>query len=67
MFRQLALWLGSMAGVIATLVPAGILALRILLEERVLRAALSDYVTYSARVRWRMVPGLWQGTYSRAS
>jgi len=56
-----------MAGVIATLVPAGILALRILLEERVLRAALSDYVTYSARVRWRMVPGLWQGTYSRAS
>jgi len=55
----LALWLGSLAGVIASLVPAGFLAVRILFEERVLRDALPDYAQYVARVRWRMVPGFW--------
>lgn len=55
----LALWLGSMAGVIASLVPAAVLALRIQLEERMLRAALPEYAAYAARVRWRMVPGFW--------
>jgi protein-S-isoprenylcysteine O-methyltransferase Ste14 len=55
----LALWLGSIAGVLASIVPAGILALRIRLEERVLRAAFVAYVAYAARVRWRLVPGFW--------
>jgi protein-S-isoprenylcysteine O-methyltransferase Ste14 len=32
--------------------------LRIQAEERVLRAT-SDYQSYAARVRWRLVPGLY--------
>lgn len=55
----LALWLGSAAGVLASLIPAAVLALRIVFEERVLRSALPGYTTYSARVRWRLVPGFW--------
>jgi protein-S-isoprenylcysteine O-methyltransferase Ste14 len=55
----LALWLGSMAGVIASVVPVGILALRIHIEERLLQATLPGYATYATRVRWRMVPGIW--------
>lgn len=55
----LALWLGSVAGVAAALVPGALLAARIRLEERVLRAALPGYAAYAARVRWRLVPGVW--------
>ena len=55
----LALWLGSTAGVMASFVPAGILALRVRFEEHLLRAALADYAAYAARVRWRMLPGFW--------
>jgi len=55
----LALALGSSAGVIAAAVPSGILALRIVAEERLLRESLPGYVAYSGRVRWRLVPGVW--------
>ena len=55
----LALWLASLAALCAVAIPAVLLAVRIGLEERVLRDALPDYVAYSQRVRWRLVPGVW--------
>lgn len=55
----LAAWLGSTAGVIASVVPLGILAVRILVEERMLRGRLAGYGEYAARVRYRLVPGVW--------
>lgn len=53
------LWLGSTAGALAALVPIAILAVRIGIEERFLRAELADYDAYAARVRSRLVPGVW--------
>lgn len=45
------------------LVPAGICAavivVRTALEDRTLRNELEGYVEYAARVRWRLVPGVW--------
>jgi protein-S-isoprenylcysteine O-methyltransferase Ste14 len=55
----LALWLGSTAGAVATIVPVTVLALRIEVEERMLVRSLSDYAAYTRSVRWRLVPGLW--------
>ena len=55
----LALWLGSTAAAVASIVPAGILALRIVVEENMLARSLPDYPAYTRRVRWRLVPGLW--------
>ena len=42
-----------------TLVPVALLVARIGLEERLLRTRLPAYAAYAARVRWRLVPGLW--------
>jgi protein-S-isoprenylcysteine O-methyltransferase Ste14 len=53
------LWLESYAGALLALVPIGILAARIVLEERFLRRTLPGYDAYTARVRWRLVPRLW--------
>ena len=55
----LGLWLGSLAGALATVVPALILALRIVVEERVLREAMPAYNLYTQRVRARLLPRLW--------
>lgn len=55
----LCIWLGSSAALIATLVPVTILMVRILFEERMLRARLAGYREYATRVRWRLVPGVW--------
>lgn len=55
----LALWLGSTAAAVATVVPTAILALRIVVEENMLARSLSDYSAYTRRVRWRLLPGLW--------
>ena len=55
----LALWLGSFAAAVASAVPLGILVIRIIHEERMLRARLDGYAAYAARVRWRVVPGIW--------
>jgi protein-S-isoprenylcysteine O-methyltransferase Ste14 len=32
---------------------------RTITEERVLQAELAGYSEYAARVRWRLVPGIW--------
>jgi protein-S-isoprenylcysteine O-methyltransferase Ste14 len=53
------LWLQSYAGALLALVPIGILAARIVLEERFLRRTLPGYDAYTARVRWRLIPRLW--------
>jgi len=55
----LALWLGSTAGVVVSIIPAAVLMLRILAEERVLAGSLPGYARYAAEVRWRLVPWLW--------
>ena len=53
------LWLGSVVGIEAALVPIALLAIRIVLEERVLRQALPGYATYATQTRWRLIPGVW--------
>jgi protein-S-isoprenylcysteine O-methyltransferase Ste14 len=55
----LPLWLGSWAAALASAVPSGILAVRIVLEERLLARTLPGYSEYAARVRRRLVPGVW--------
>jgi protein-S-isoprenylcysteine O-methyltransferase Ste14 len=53
------LWLGSTPGLLCAVVPIATLALRTLVEERVLRSAVPGYPAYAQRVRKRLVPGLW--------
>ncbi len=53
------LWLGTYAGAIATALPTAILAVRILVEENVLRMNLVEYDSYRNRVRYRLMPGVW--------
>jgi protein-S-isoprenylcysteine O-methyltransferase Ste14 len=55
----LASWLESYAGAIATIVPAGLLAVRIVFEERFLRRELPGYNAYVEKVRYRLVPFVW--------
>jgi protein-S-isoprenylcysteine O-methyltransferase Ste14 len=59
LFFAIPMLLGSGWGV--ALAPAWylLLALRIPLEERVLRENLAGYDDYAQRVRWRLVPGIW--------
>ena len=52
-------WLGSWAGALVALVPIAILAVRIGIEEDFLRRELPGYVEYAARVRSRLIPGVW--------
>jgi protein-S-isoprenylcysteine O-methyltransferase Ste14 len=53
------LWLGSWLGLLAAVTPMIVLALRIVLEERVLRGAVAGYDDYTRRVRRRLIPGVW--------
>ena len=53
------LWLESYAAAFLASIPVGILILRIRLEERFLRRELKGYDEYAARVRRRLIPGLW--------
>lgn len=54
-----ALLLGSLWGAVATVVIVLALVVRIAIEERMLRAGLAGYAEYAARVRWRLLPGVW--------
>ncbi len=56
---SMALLLGSWAGVAGALVLAAGFALRGVLEERMLMRALDGYSDYAARVRYRLIPGIW--------
>jgi protein-S-isoprenylcysteine O-methyltransferase Ste14 len=55
----LGLWMGSWAAALASGVPAILLTLRIVVEERLLRRHLPGYGSYTARVRYRLLPGIW--------
>ena len=59
MFLFAPLALGSCVTVPALLLFTPIFVLRILNEEKVLRAELPGYTEYCARTRWRLLPGLW--------
>jgi protein-S-isoprenylcysteine O-methyltransferase Ste14 len=55
----IALWLESYAGALAAIVPVGLLAVRIVFEERFLREELLGYGSYTERVRYRLIPFVW--------
>jgi protein-S-isoprenylcysteine O-methyltransferase Ste14 len=58
-FVSVPLLLGSWWGVAIAPVFAILFAIRARIEERALVAGLPDYADYAARVRYRLVPGLW--------
>lgn len=51
--------LGSLWALIASGLAVAVLLLRAGLEDRVLRAELPGYAEYAARVRFRVIPGVW--------
>jgi protein-S-isoprenylcysteine O-methyltransferase Ste14 len=53
------LLLGSWWGLVLALVIVLLLAVRAVMEERTLMAELPGYTDYAARVRYRMIPGVW--------
>ena len=55
----LGLWLQSYVAALAAIVPVAIMVVRLVLEERFLRRALPGYTAYAARVRFRLIPGIW--------
>lgn len=55
----MALWFGSYAAAIASIVPTVLIAIRLLLEERFLRRELPGYEEYTTRTRFRLVPFVW--------
>jgi protein-S-isoprenylcysteine O-methyltransferase Ste14 len=58
-FLGIPLLLGSWWGVAFAPVFAVLFAIRARIEERALIEGLPDYADYAARVRYRLVPGLW--------
>jgi protein-S-isoprenylcysteine O-methyltransferase Ste14 len=58
-FLGTALFLGSWYGVLFGPVFAGMLAVRAVLEERLLREQLKGYDAYMARVKYRFIPHVW--------
>jgi protein-S-isoprenylcysteine O-methyltransferase Ste14 len=58
-FVGVPLLLGSWWGVAIAPVFAILFAIRARIEERALVEGLPDYADYAARVRYRLVPGLW--------
>lgn len=58
-FVGLGLWLESYAAVMCAVLPVAIMMLRLHLEERFLWRELPDYAAYAARVRYRLIPGVW--------
>jgi len=59
LFAGIPLWLGSYAGALLAIAPAGAIVLRIRIEEAFLRRELKGYDAYAARVRYRLIPSLW--------
>jgi len=54
-----ALLLGSWAGLAGSVVFAGVLVFRTAMEDRELQRSLPGYSEYAARVRYRLIPGIW--------
>ena len=55
----LSFWLGSYIAALFAAIPLALLMVRIGLEESFLRRELPGYREYAARVRYRLLPGLW--------
>jgi protein-S-isoprenylcysteine O-methyltransferase Ste14 len=55
----LGLWLQSYVAALGAAVPIALMVMRLRLEERFLRRELPGYTAYAARVRFRLIPGLW--------
>jgi protein-S-isoprenylcysteine O-methyltransferase Ste14 len=55
----MALWLASYAAAIAAIVPMGLIAIRIVIEEKFLRRELPGYEEYITRTRYRLIPFIW--------
>jgi protein-S-isoprenylcysteine O-methyltransferase Ste14 len=51
--------LGSWWSYLPALAAAALMLRRLLIEDRMLRAELEGYADYAARVRWRLLPGVW--------
>ncbi|OAF13614.1 isoprenylcysteine carboxyl methyltransferase [Bradyrhizobium centrolobii] len=58
-FTGMPLLLGSWWGLAIAPVFLVLFAIRIRIEERTLREGLPGYTDYAARVRYRLVPGIW--------
>jgi len=58
-FVGLPLLFGSWPGLLGVPFFMGLLVLRIPIEERALRENIAGYDDYAARVRYRLIPGLW--------
>ncbi len=59
MFAGIPLALGSFWALIPTAVGTLVLVVRIVLEDRTLQEELEGYKEYAARVRYRLIPGIW--------
>jgi protein-S-isoprenylcysteine O-methyltransferase Ste14 len=55
----LGLWLQSYVAVLGAVVPITLMVVRLRLEEDFLRRELPGYTAYAARVRFRLIPGIW--------
>ena len=55
----MALWLGSYAAALLSIVPIVLIALRIVFEEQFLRRELPGYDAYTHQVRYRLIPFVW--------
>lgn len=53
------LWLGSWAGFAVALIGVVVMGTRAVLEERFLSGSLPGYGAYCAKVRYRLLPGIW--------
>jgi len=53
------LWLQSYVATLAAAAPVALMVLRLAGEERFLRRELPGYTAYAARVRYRLIPGVW--------
>ncbi|MEY9127803.1 methyltransferase family protein [Bradyrhizobium yuanmingense] len=58
-FTGVPLLLGSWWGLAMVPLLLALLAVRIPIEERTLREGLPGYADYTARVRYRLIPGVW--------
>jgi protein-S-isoprenylcysteine O-methyltransferase Ste14 len=58
-FLGSSLWLESYVAALCAVVPIALVLYRLSLEERILRNASPSYGEYAARVRYRLVPGIW--------
>lgn len=59
LFLAMPLILGSWVAFLILLLYFPIIVRRIRNEEQVLREGLEGYAEYCARVRWRLIPGIW--------